>query len=238
MFDDGFQEAIGFVCERISKLDLGDERPREIADAIMRLRSFLVSLKAAIVQTGLPIVRDALEHHKAKTGQFDYDDLITGVARALDGPCGDELVLAMRDRYRFALIDEFQDTDKLQWEFFRRVFIDSEGRNIAYLIADPKQAIYGFRGADVTTYIEARQEVEHAGTPRVPLIENFRSTPSMIEAYNHILDCIGEALPSLMAPFNTTRLSKAGGNTLRSMLIIRHQSRSICCGSNPGTARN
>ena len=111
------------------------------------------------------------------TGEFDYDDLITGVARALDGPRGDELVRAMRDRYRFALIDEFQDTDELQWKFLRRVFIESEGRNIAYLIADPKQAIYGFRGADVATYIEARDEVEQAGTPRVPLIENFRSTP-------------------------------------------------------------
>ena len=64
----------------------------------------------------------------------------------------------------------------------------ASGRNLVYLVADPKQAIYGFRGADVDTYLEARGEVEQAGTPRVPLIDNFRSTSAMIEAYNHILD--------------------------------------------------
>ena len=94
----------------------------------------------------------------------------------------------MRHRYQFALIDEFQDTDELQWSFFKRVFVDSGGRNIAYLIGDPKQAIYGFRGADVFTYLAARQVVEDSGSPRVPLASNFRSTPDMIEAYNHILD--------------------------------------------------
>ena len=187
-FDACFQESVGFLSERISKLDLGDDWPREIADAIIRLQGLLVSLKAAIVQTSLPIVRDALELHKAATGQFDYDDVISRVVAALDGPTGDELVRAMRERFRYALIDEFQDTDELQWRFFHRVFVESEERNLVYLIADPKQAIYGFRGADVATYIEARQEVERAGTPRVPLIENFRSTPAMIEAYNRILD--------------------------------------------------
>ena len=73
-----------------------------------------------MVQTSLPIVREVLERHKAATGQFDFDDLITGVAHALNGPRGDELVRAMRERYRFALIDEFQDTDELQWSSFTR----------------------------------------------------------------------------------------------------------------------
>ena len=91
---------------------------------------------------------------------------------------GDELIRAMRARYRFALIDEFQDTDELQWSFFERVFVESEGRNLVYLIGDPKQAIYGFRGADVHTYLQARDRVEQAGSPLVPLMENFRSTRS------------------------------------------------------------
>ena len=124
----------------------------------MQLDRSLVSLKAAIVQTSLPIVREVLERHKATTGEFDYDDQIKGVALALDGRHGDELVRAMRARYRFALIDEFQDTDELQWSFFQRVFVESAGRNIVYLIGDPKQAIYGFRGADVHTYLEARDK--------------------------------------------------------------------------------
>ena len=165
-FDTGFQDALAFLSEKLDGRDLGNERQQQIADAIMRLSRLLVSLKAAIVQTCLPIVRDILERHKAATGQFDYDDLITGVAAALDGPPGDELVRAMRNRYRFALIDEFQDTDELQWSFFHRVFIESEGRNVAYLIGDPKQAIYGFRGADVSTYIEARERGGTGGNVR------------------------------------------------------------------------
>ena len=56
------------------------------------------------------------------------------------------LVQSLRDRFRFALIDESQDTDDLQWAVFRRVFAESDGRNLVYFIGDPKQAIYGFRG--------------------------------------------------------------------------------------------
>ena len=72
--------------------------------------------------------------------------------------------------------------------FFHKVFVKSGGRHLAYLIGDPKQAIYGFRGADVFTYINARDLVEEAGSPRVPLTSNFRSTAALIMAYNHIFD--------------------------------------------------
>jgi exodeoxyribonuclease V beta subunit len=195
LLDGKFQEAIGFTGERIRDLVLSDARAAEIAEAIRRLQPLLVSLDAAIVQTSLPIVQEVLERHKAATGQFDFDDLITGVAHALDGRHGEELVRAMRDRYRFALIDEFQDTDELQWFFFENVFVKSDGQNLAYLIGDPKQAIYGFRGADVFTYIKARDQVEQNSSPRVPLTHNFRSTSDLIKAYNHILD------PSATPPF-------------------------------------
>jgi len=182
--DKGFQKAVREIADRIRGLALADARVMPIAEAIMRLDGGLVSLEAAMVQTCLPMVREVLERQKAATGQFDYDDLITGVAQAL----GEDLVEAMRHRYQFALIDEFQDTDELQWSFFKRVFVESGARSIAYLIGDPKQAIYGFRGADVFTYLAARRVVEGSGSPRVRLTSNFRSTPEMIEAYNHILD--------------------------------------------------
>jgi exodeoxyribonuclease V beta subunit len=188
VLDDRFQEAIAYISDRVGDRTLGNDQARLIAGSIKRLRDVLVSLEAAITQTSLPIVRAALEHNKTTTGEFDYDDLIAAVARALDGSGGKELIRSMRGRYRFALIDEFQDTDELQWSFFQRVFVESNGRNIAYLIGDPKQAIYGFRGADVFTYIDAREKVEQAGTPRVPLFQNFRSSRALIEGYNHILD--------------------------------------------------
>jgi len=182
--DERFQEAIAYISSRVRDFSLADERAMQIARAITQLEDSLVSLEAVMVQTCLPMVREVLERQKAATGQFDYDDLIAGVAQALGG----DLVEAMRHRYQFALIDEFQDTDELQWTFFKRVFVDSGVRSIAYLIGDPKQAIYGFRGADVFTYLAARRVVEDSGSPRVPLASNFRSTPEMIEAYNQILD--------------------------------------------------
>ncbi len=158
-------------------------------------------------------MRAALERIKTTTGEFDYDDVITAVARSLDDSSGKELIRSMRDRYRFALIDEFQDTDELQWSFFRRVFIESNDRNIAYLIGDPKQAIYGFRGADVYTYIDARDQVERAGTPRVPLFENFRSSRPLIEGYNHILDASG-SFPFFDGDIRYDRPVEAGRDVL------------------------
>ena len=125
------------------------------------------------------------------------------------GAHGNELIRAMRARYRFALIDEFQDTDELQWSFFQRVFVESEGRNLLYLIGDPKQSIYGFRGADVHTYLEARDCVQQAGKPLVPLTHNFRSTPELIGACNHILDSSAD-VPFFDGPIGYDRPVEAG----------------------------
>src|SRR4029077_8877224 len=96
------------------------------------------------------------------------------VAEALRGPRGETLTATLRRRYKLAIVDEFQDTDKVQWEIFRTVFDDRAGRPI-YLVGDPKQAIYGFRGADVTTYAEARDALAGGDEPH-HLTRNFRST--------------------------------------------------------------
>lgn len=113
-----------------------------------------------------------------------YDDLIEGVAEALEGPDRQSLVARLRAQYRVALVDEFQDTDERQWRIFARVFGDSEDvRAIGdtpalFLIGDPKQAIYGFRGGDVETYLLARGVADEA--PR--LAHNFRSRPAVLRA--------------------------------------------------------
>ncbi len=193
--DGTFQDTIRNIAKDLKNREFGSARVNEIAGAFLRLDEMLVCLEAAIVQTSLPIVRELLDRHKAMTGEFDHDDQIKGVVHTLEGRHGDELIRAMQSRYRFALIDEFQDTDDLQWLFFERIFVESSGRNTVYLIGDPKQAIYGFRGADVHTYLEARERVAQAGTPLISLMENFRSTRALINAYNHILD------PSADPPF-------------------------------------
>ena len=98
-------------------------------------------------------------------------------ARGLEGsgPRQQTLLAGLRARYKHALIDEFQDTDEVQWSIFRRIFFASPG-HVLTVIGDPKQAIYCFRGADVHTYLRARGEIEAAGGARLPLTANFRST--------------------------------------------------------------
>ncbi len=123
-----------------------------------------------------------------------YDDLIDGVADALESPQRQRLVAQLRAQYRFALVDEFQDTDERQWNIFRCVFGASpEARDAGaspalFLIGDPKQAIYGFRGGDVQTYLRARAHAETAPA----LDHNFRSRPSVLRAIEALYANAGE----------------------------------------------
>ncbi|KTF37105.1 exodeoxyribonuclease V subunit beta [Xanthomonas vesicatoria] len=113
-----------------------------------------------------------------------YDDLVDGVAHALQGPQADALVQRLRAQYAIALVDEFQDTDDRQWAIFSNVFGEGPLARAAglepalFLIGDPKQAIYGFRGGDVRAYLAAAITAELAP----PLSHNFRSRPGVLAA--------------------------------------------------------
>lgn len=121
-----------------------------------------------------------------ENGSITYDSMIENVCLALrEGP---ERVALLRREYRYCLVDEFQDTDPLQWEIFRRAFLDSGGANPLYLIGDPKQAIYRFRGGDVYTYMEARKAMFALSRKGMAqgrgLDTNFRSSAAMVAACN------------------------------------------------------
>ena len=88
MLSDDFQEALNFIGNGLRNRNLADARAQEIASAILQLNEAVVSLKAALVQTSLPIVRKTLEQHKTLTGAFDHDDQIEGVVHVLDGVRG------------------------------------------------------------------------------------------------------------------------------------------------------
>ena len=163
---------------------------RRLQTAAATLASATVELRAAIAQIFLPPVQELLRRHKREAGQFDFDDMLTLVRDNLVGDGGGALAAILRERYRYALIDEFQDTDEVQWAIFRKLFFEpggaSGGKNLMVLIGDPKQAIYAFRGADVQTYLAARSEVVEAPDQLLHLATNYRSTGAMIEAYNAI----------------------------------------------------
>ncbi|MBP1627959.1 MAG: Exodeoxyribonuclease beta chain [Holophagaceae bacterium] len=129
-------------------------------------------------------LRARVQALKAEEGLYDHDDTVLLVREALRGPNGPALAARLRERYKVALIDEFQDTDQVQWEIFRTLFGAAPSR--LYVIGDPKQAIYGFRGGDLATYEAAKAELTGGGEA-LELRDNFRSTPGVIDAYNHVL---------------------------------------------------
>jgi exodeoxyribonuclease V beta subunit len=126
--------------------------------------------------------RDELERRKRRTALMTYDDLLTRLYHALHGDRGALIAARLRARYEVVLVDEFQDTDPIQWGIMERAFA-ADGRTLI-LIADPKQAIYAFRGADVYAYLEAARSAQTHAT----LAVNYRSDQPLIDAYDALFD--------------------------------------------------
>jgi exodeoxyribonuclease V beta subunit len=123
---------------------------------------------------------------KRRRNRLGFDDLLASLHRVLvaQGPDG-LLARAIRQQFHAALIDEFQDTDRFQFEIFSTAF---RGRPL-FLIGDPKQAIYAFRGADVHAYLGAVRTAD----PQYTLATNYRSTGEMVQAVNAVFQRRGQA---------------------------------------------
>jgi exodeoxyribonuclease V beta subunit len=160
-----------------------------LCSAALDLAAATPPFGAALAHMILPPVHDELARRKREAGLYDFDDMLSLVDQALRGPRGPSLADAMRRRWRYALIDEFQDTDETQWSIFRRAFFEGEDpRSIVYLVGDPKQSIYCFRGADVQTYLRACDEIVASGGSRITLDTNYRATPALVDATNAVFD--------------------------------------------------
>ncbi|MBL8485666.1 MAG: UvrD-helicase domain-containing protein, partial [Rhodocyclaceae bacterium] len=156
-------------------------------EAISRLKPALEALpnpKPALLAHAVRWIARTLDEARRRRAEIDFDDLLTGLDAALRGPLGDRLADIIRRQFPVALVDEFQDTDPVQYRIFERVYQVAENRQdcALVLIGDPKQAIYAFRGADIHTYLKARRAV---GNRVFTLDTNFRSTGAMVEAANH-----------------------------------------------------
>jgi exodeoxyribonuclease V beta subunit len=175
---------------RTGKRKFPDEMPQRVQTIITAVQVVHAALavEQRIVDELLFAVVNRMDARKRERGTLDYEDMLLWLADALDGSRGAPLATTLRERYRVTLIDEFQDTDELQWKIFRQVFLEGDCANTVYIVADPKQAIYGFRGADVHAYLEACKQLEKSGAGTVHLRENFRSTGDMIEACNLLFD--------------------------------------------------
>ena len=138
------------------------------------------------------------------------DELLRQLAIVLtvDKKRGDNLAKLLRNQYPVAMIDEFQDTDPIQFEIFNKLYLEDkkqeQSKAVCYLIGDPKQSIYAFRNADINSYNKAKAKVEKLYT----LDTNFRSSRNIIEGVNAIfeqdvpgfearpLDCEADFIPS------------------------------------------
>ncbi|MFM2152419.1 MAG: hypothetical protein RL199_854 [Pseudomonadota bacterium] len=157
--------------------------------AIRALFEEAPTAESVVVDVLLAPVHAAFEALCRRRGASDFQRLLTDTVEAVRGDATGALAARLRDRFRGVLVDEFQDTDELQWEILRRLFVDPGSKSRFVAVGDPKQAIYGFRGGDFQTYVQARQ-VLRSGVGQADamvLAENRRSTQEMVDAYNRLL---------------------------------------------------
>jgi exodeoxyribonuclease V beta subunit len=145
------------------------------------------TLKFTFKQCGVMFRRQLVETLRTEIDQrllqrnaLTFDHLISRLYEALLGENkSEQLIHELRQRFAVALIDEFQDTDESQWFIFKTLFA-AESQYL-YLIGDPKQAIYKFRGADIYSYLDAKNSASASFT----LAQNWRSHPNLVQAVNH-----------------------------------------------------
>ncbi len=135
-------------------------------------------------------VRAEIDRRKRRLGVLSFDDLLQRVADALAAG-GSDARERMRQRWSLVLVDEFQDTDPVQWEVLQRAFV---GHATVVLVGDPKQAVYAFRGGDVVTYLAAARTAE----TRATLSRNWRSDADLVGALGVLWDGVELGDPEIV----------------------------------------
>ncbi|OAN14037.1 exodeoxyribonuclease V subunit beta [Photobacterium jeanii] len=145
------------------------------------------NLRDPLLAHAIQECRQLLAQAKSRKGWLSFDDLLTQLSAAIDNDSEQLLVERIRGQYPVAMIDEFQDTDPLQYSIFSNIYTTDDAQQAGcglFMIGDPKQAIYAFRGADIFTYIQARRQV----TDHYTLGTNWRSTADMIASVNQVFE--------------------------------------------------
>ncbi|MCO5787942.1 exodeoxyribonuclease V subunit beta [Pseudomonas sp. G11-1] len=163
-------------------------------DALSQLREQLRSLPdpgQQALRHAACWIRQRFEQEKRRRAEMGFDDMLERLDMALQGVNGERLAEVIRRQFPVAMIDEFQDTDPLQYRIYDRIYRveANDPEHGLFLIGDPKQAIYAFRGADIFTYLQARQAT--AGR-HDNLDTNFRSSEQMVAAVNHVFQLAEE----------------------------------------------
>ncbi|MGY2283385.1 exodeoxyribonuclease V subunit beta [Pseudomonas gingeri] len=193
--DDDTQEQLdigtGFTrltADGLAEAWKGDAPRHPGLDAMPGLKASLDALPtpdAAVLEHAARWVGARFEDEKRRRAEMGFDDMLLRLDAALQADGGERLASLIREQFPVALIDEFQDTDPVQYRIFESIYRieDNNPDGGLFLIGDPKQAIYAFRGADIYTYLRARQ----ATSGRLHTLgTNFRSSHAMVDSVNHV----------------------------------------------------
>ena len=176
---------------------LWDEALPQLGDVIEKAETAHAGLAGQLVNWLGHVAGEEYGRLKKMSSSMTFDDMVAEASKVIAAQAEDsELLKLIRRQYRIALVDEFQDTDPKQWNIFKRIFSSNvntieEGpgprQGFLLVVGDPKQAIYSFRGADIGTYLTAREEIT-GGKAESPykrtLGATYRSTPQMVQAFN------------------------------------------------------
>ncbi len=181
-----------------SSLKKGKQPPEHIFfkhcdEFIESIKSLRTEIHLILLQQAITYLQNERATRKQAKAQLTFDDLLIRLKNSITSEnAGPELIKKIRKQYPAAMIDEFQDTDPLQYEIFNTLYPYSSGENrpsnsTLLMIGDPKQAIYSFRGADIFTYIQAKRFISNPNNHHT-LGTNWRSTHKMIHAINTLFE--------------------------------------------------
>jgi exodeoxyribonuclease V beta subunit len=197
--DKGWAEAesFAFFAEMQTYVELFDAKP---------------STDKHIVLHAAHEVGEAYKAAKTQRAAFDFSDLLQNLHHAVMADDG-RLATAIRQQYPVALVDEFQDTDPWQYGTLNRIYAPDActEANALVMIGDPKQAIYSFRGADLGTYLQARNDAQTTNTDALhTLTGNHRSSVGLVQAVNHVFMQTEQPFASTQGEIELVEVSAQG----------------------------
>jgi exodeoxyribonuclease V beta subunit len=169
------------------------EQARDLLAASDAVYAGLELARLRLIRDLIEMAGAGLRRHKRERRVISFDDMLQNLHAALESAEHPGLAGSLRQRFPVALIDEFQDTDPLQFAIFDRIYCRAGGP--AFFVGDPKQAIYSFRHADLHAYLRARGRADATWT----LAQNQRSTQDLIDGLNALFSATPDAfmLPGL-----------------------------------------
>jgi len=169
------------------KFILDEKRFFKIGEDIPRLKEIKKIINSAVYEKLFNYTKSELTRIKEKQHILTFDDLIVKLYEVLsdeaESPENQPLTNLIREKFKLAFVDEFQDTDKIQYKIFKCIFGDNKEHGF-FMIGDPKQSIYKFRGADIYSYLQAKED----SNAQYSLQNNYRSEKGMIKAVNSLFE--------------------------------------------------